>query len=221
MKKTKGDAAPITIERRKLDELRLAERNARIHPPEQITRLANSLREFGWTNPLLVDPDGEIIAGHGRAAAAISIRDADGTIRDWPDTASVPVIVLKGLTAEQRRAYRIADNKLTELGRWDPGLLQIELRELLGVGFDLALTGLGELELRSVNADLASSFLSLGDGEEQESPVRTPRGFVQLTFTVKADERKTVMAALKAEQGRRSLPTTAATLIAICRELQP
>ena len=92
-------------------------RNAKTHDANQVARIAASMAEFGWTVPCLVAADGELIAGHGRvlAAAQLGLTEA-------------PVIVLDHLTKAQRRAYRIADNKLTELGGWDEALLLEELR---------------------------------------------------------------------------------------------
>src|SRR5690625_3075709 len=104
--------APEQIESWPLERLQLYARNAKIHGPDQVARIAASMAEFGWTVPCLVGDDGELIAGHGRvlAAAQLGLTEA-------------PVIVLGHLSEAQRRAYRIADNKLTELGSWDEALL--------------------------------------------------------------------------------------------------
>ena len=101
------------------------------------------MAEFGWTVPVLVAADGELIAGHGRvlAAAHLGLTEA-------------PVLVLGHLTEAQRRAYRIADNKLTELGGWDEALLLQELQALLAEDFDLGLIGIPEDELDALLADV-------------------------------------------------------------------
>lgn len=112
------------------------ERNARTHSPEQVAQIAASIREFGFTNPILVDSSDGIIAGHGRLAAA---KDIGMTM--------VPVIVLDHLTAEQRRAYVIADNKLALNAGWDMSLLQQEVMSLNLADFDLDLLGFDEKEL--------------------------------------------------------------------------
>lgn len=91
------------------------------------------MTEFGWTVPCLVADDGELIAGHGRVLAATQL-----------GLTEAPVIVLGHLTEAQRRAYRIADNKLTELGTWDEALLSAELNELLAEDFDLSLVGFSD-----------------------------------------------------------------------------
>lgn len=101
-----------------------------------MARIAASMAEFGWTVPCLVAADGELIAGHGRVLAAAHL-----------GLAEAPVIVLGHLTEAQRRAYRIADNKLTELGGWDEALLLEELRRLLTEDFDLGLIGIPDDEL--------------------------------------------------------------------------
>ena len=110
-------------------------RNARTHSDHQIAQIAASIREWGWTNPVLVDEVGTIIAGHGRVLAARKLRIAD-----------VPVMVAVGWTEAQKRAYTIADNKLTLNGGWDEELLGLELGELEVLGFDLDLIGFTEDE---------------------------------------------------------------------------
>ena len=101
----------------------------RIHSP-QIAQINGSIGEFGWTTPILINAEGGVIGGHGRLEAAVQ-RGMD----------QVPVIRLAHLTPEQAQAYRIADNRLTELGEWDQGLLSAELEALQAVDFDLELTG--------------------------------------------------------------------------------
>jgi len=111
--------APEAIETWPLDRLRPYARNAKTHGPDQVAKIAASMAEFGWTVPVLVSSDGEVIAGHGRILAATQLGLSDA-----------PVIVLDHLSAAQRRAYRIADNKLTELGEWNDGFLSEELKGL-------------------------------------------------------------------------------------------
>lgn len=112
------------------------ERNARTHGPEQIAQLAASISEFGFLNPILVDSKDGILAGHGRLAAAKDI-----------GLAEVPVVVLDHLTAAQRKAYVIADNKLALNAGWDMSLLQEEVASLQLQEFDLDLLGFDEREL--------------------------------------------------------------------------
>ena len=138
---------PDRIEQWPLARLKPYARNAKSHDANQVAKIAASMAEFGWTVPVLVAADGELIAGHGRilAAAHLGLTEA-------------PVIVLGHLTEAQRRAYRIADNKLTELGGWDEALLLQELQSLLAEDFDLGLIGITEDELDALLAD-ADEFI--------------------------------------------------------------
>jgi DNA modification methylase len=138
---------PVSVPFGKYKELPLAalvpyERNARTHSPEQVSQLARSINEFGFTNPLLVDEDNRIIAGHGRFAAATSL-----------GMAVVPCIELAGLSETQRRALVLADNKLAENAGWDFDLLQSELASLKLEGFDLDITGFSIEELGAMFQD--------------------------------------------------------------------
>lgn len=119
-----------------IDDLVPYARNAKKHPPEQVAQIAASMREFGFTIPVLVAEDGTIIAGHGRVLAAKEI-----------GLAEVPVIVAHGWTDEQRRAYTLADNKLSENGEWDEDLLKIELGDLRDDGFAIDLIGFDTKDL--------------------------------------------------------------------------
>ena len=111
-------------------------RNSRTHSPQQVDKIAASIREFGFLNPIIVDAENGIIAGHGRVMAAQKLGLAD-----------LPVIEASHLTEAQRRAYVIADNRLALDAGWDNDLLKVELQDLDSQGFDLTLTGfeLGEL----------------------------------------------------------------------------
>ena len=126
----------LHVEYRPLAALIPYARNARTHSDEQVAEIAASIREFGFTNPILVDGENGIIAGHGRLLAARKL----GMV-------SVPVIELAGMSEAQKRAYVIADNKLALNAGWDKELLELELTELDALGFDLALTGFGGDEL--------------------------------------------------------------------------
>src|SRR4051794_9396966 len=135
------------VERRPVAALVPYARNARTHSPEQVAQIAASIREWGWTNPVLVDEDSGIIAGHGRVLAAHKLGIAD-----------VPVMVARGWTEAQRRAYILADNKLALNAGWDQDLLRIELGELQAEGFDLELTGFDIDEIASLLIDSADGL---------------------------------------------------------------
>jgi len=111
-------------------------RNSRTHSPQQVDKIAASIKEFGFLNPIIVDGENGIIAGHGRVMAAQKLRLSD-----------LPVIEASHLTEAQRRAYVIADNRLALDAGWDNDMLKVELQDLNSAGFDLTLTGfdLGEI----------------------------------------------------------------------------
>jgi len=118
------------IEKWAIEKLIPYARNARTHSDEQVGQIAASIREWGWTTPVLVDEDGGIIAGHGRTMAAkrLGMRE-------------VPVMVARGWSDAKKRAYVLADNKLALNAGWDNEMLALELKELGETGFDLDLTG--------------------------------------------------------------------------------
>lgn len=114
-------------------------KNSRTHDDAQIAQLAASIKEFGWTNPILVDGDKGVIAGHGRLLAARKL-----------GYDKVPVIELKHMTEAQKKAYIIADNKLALNAGWDTAMLSIEMKDLEDEGFDLSLLGFDDKELNAL-----------------------------------------------------------------------
>jgi hypothetical protein len=130
---------PLAVTYRAVDTLRPDPRNARTHPKQQIDQIVASIRQFGFVNPILADPDGRIIAGHGRLMAAKAM-----------GLAEVPVIYIQGLSETQKRALRIADNKIALGAGWDLDVLKLELAEMgSSLDFDLSVTGfsIGELDI--------------------------------------------------------------------------
>ena len=123
------------VERRAIASLTPYASNARTHTDEQVKQIAASMREWGWTNPILVDEAGVIIAGHGRLSAAQSL--------GWGEA---PVMVATGWTEAQKRAYTLADNQLAMNAGWDFGLLATELHGLDDAGFDLDLLGFSDVD---------------------------------------------------------------------------
>jgi len=156
--------APDAIETWPLDRLKPYAQNAKTHGDDQVAKIAASMAEFGWTVPVLVAEDGEVIAGHGRilAAAQLGLTEA-------------PVIVLGHLTEAQRRAYRIADNKLTEMGGWDEALLSAELQDLLAEEFDLSLVGIADGELDRLLAETGADDSAAGGGQPPVVVPEPPR----------------------------------------------
>ena len=137
--------------------------NPRIHSKKQVRQIADSIRRFGWTNPVLVDEAGILLAGHGRLEAAKLLGQA-----------TVPTLVLSHLNEAEKRAYVVADNRLAELAGWDKSLLAIELKELsiLDPDLDLTLTGfdMGEIDVLILgedgpaDGDPADDLSSIPDG---------------------------------------------------------
>jgi DNA modification methylase len=149
---------PEQIEHWPIARLKPYERNPRIHSDAQVAKVAASIASYGWTVPLLVTEDGEVIAGHGRLLAARHLGLTD-----------VPVIRLSHLSSDQVRAYRVADNQLVLAGAWDEELLASELHALNAAGFDLDLTGFYQEEINNLLA-----LVDEGHGLEGEDVIPEP-----------------------------------------------
>ena len=152
----------MKIEQVKLDALIPYARNSRTHSDAQVAQIAASIKEFGFTNPVLIDETGSIIAGHGRVMAARKLAIAD-----------VPSIRLTHLTEAQKKAYVIADNKLALNAGWDDEMLAVELTDLKDMGFDLDLTGFSTDEIEALLAPTGTEGLTDEDAvpEVPEAPV--------------------------------------------------
>ena len=151
-----------------VDRLQPYERNARTHSPEQVAQIAASIVEFGFTNPILVDSNDGIIAGHGRLTAAQEL-----------GLRTVPVVVLDHLSDRQRKAYILADNQLALNAGWDTDLLRGELQDLAEQDFDLSLIGFSDDELADLLPDIEElAPEEMGDEEAvpetPEEPVTKP-----------------------------------------------
>ena len=152
----------MKIEQVKIDKLIPYARNSRTHSDAQVAQIAASIKEFGFTNPVLIDETGSIIAGHGRVMAARKLAIAD-----------VPSIRLTHLTEAQKKAYIIADNKLALNAGWDDEMLAVELSDLKDMGFDLDLTGFSTDEIAALLAPTGTEGLTDEDAvpEVPEAPV--------------------------------------------------
>jgi DNA modification methylase len=137
------------VERRKVSALTPYARNSRTHSDAQVAQIAASIKEWGFTTPVLIEPDGGIIAGHGRVMAAQRL-----------ELDEVPVVIAEGWTEAQKRAYVIADNKLALNAGWDDQLLKIELDELAGLDFDLTLTGFDLDEIAALEPEVLTEGLT-------------------------------------------------------------
>lgn len=148
--------------------------NAKQHSESQVTKLASSIREFGFVNPVLIDKDFNIIAGHGRVMAAKVL-----------NLKQIPCVYVEGLTEAQRKAYILADNRLGEFAEWDMNLVGLELGELSEMDFDIDLTG---FELPNVDMDDFGTSFDLADGGKPE--------ICQMTFTLHEEQKKAIQQAI-------------------------
>ena len=139
---------------KKTEDLIPYARNARTHSTEQVAKLAGSIKEFGFINPIIISKDGGILAGHGRVMAARKL-----------GLAEVPCIKEDHLTDAQRRAYILADNRLALDAGWDEDMLRIELDELRDLDFDISLIGFSDDELDEIRK---ANETQVGDGDEEE-----------------------------------------------------
>ncbi len=130
----------------KISDLKLASRNARTHSKHQIKQIANSIWRFEFTNPVLIDDENRIMAGHGRVEAAKSLGMAE-----------VPCLRLSGMSDVDKRAYVIADNKTALNAGWDQQILAVELQELMDLGFEVELTGFELPEIDALFSEAAEA----------------------------------------------------------------
>lgn len=132
----------LKIQYKPIQDLIPYARNSRTHSDAQVSQIAASIKEFGWTNPVLLDGENGIIAGHGRVLAAQKLGESE-----------VPTIELSHMDENQKRAYIIADNKLALNAGWDNEMLALELADLKDAGYDLGLTGFSMDEIEDLNPE--------------------------------------------------------------------
>jgi DNA modification methylase len=158
MGRTKKQGIPSVVMTR-VGDLTPYARNSRTHSDEQIAQIAASIKEFGWTNPILIDGEKGIIAGHGRLKAAMRL-----------GLEEIPAIELSHLTEIQKKALIIADNKLALNAGWDSELLSLELEELELEGLNLSLTGFGEEEINALKPEVVNEGLTDEDAVPEPPP---------------------------------------------------
>jgi len=162
----KSDEWPVaTIERRTVADLIPYANNARTHSDEQVAQIAASIKEWGWTNPILIDEAGGIIAGHGRVMAARKLGITE-----------VPVMIAKGWSKAQTKAYVLADNQLALNAGWDMDLLKVEMGDLNDQGFNLDLIGFDDMTLDALLAEATPEGLTDPDDvpEPPDDPITQP-----------------------------------------------
>ena len=155
----------MKIEYKDINDLIPYVNNTRTHSEEQVNQIASSIKEFGFTNPVLIDKDNSLIAGHGRVMGAKKL-----------GLKEIPTITLENLTEAQKKAYIIADNKIALNAGWDEELLKIELQALQEMDFDLSLTGFSDEELKDFDLDIEDEVIIDTDKadevpEVEENPV--------------------------------------------------
>ena len=148
----------IQIKYKSLDDLIPYVGNSRTHSDEQVAQIASSIKEFGWTNPVLLDGDNGVIAGHGRILAARKLGQIE-----------IPTIELSHLSNAQKKAYVIADNKLALNAGWNEAVLLAEFEGLKDAGFDLSLTGFSEDEIKSLDPEIVEGLTD--EDKVPEAPV--------------------------------------------------
>src|SRR5258706_8900505 len=170
----KEGAMQLAITYRAVADLKPYPRNARTHSRKQVKQIAAAIKEFGFTNPVLIDESDQIIAGHGRVAAAKLL-----------GLAEVPTLQLSHLNAIQKRAYILADNRLAEKAGWDKEILAVELQGLLDDGFEVVLTGFEVPEVDVVldmsaeakfDRQRSPGWLTAGPTTGRNMPARTSSG---------------------------------------------
>lgn len=161
----------LKVESRSVADLIPYAANSRTHSDAQVAQIAASIREFGWTNPILIDGDGTIVAGHGRLLAARQL-----------GLAEVPAIVLDHLTKTQQRALVIADNKLAMNAGWDYDLLSAEIARLAEDDFSIDLLGFSEVELEGLHSNLDLSILDELEDDKISDYQSNVRKAIQIEF---------------------------------------
>jgi len=191
-------------------------RNPRLHSESQVKQVAASMREFGWVNPVLVDEESTILAGHGRILAA--------KLLGWLEA---PVMVARGWNEAKRRAYVIVDNKLAMNATWETELLDAEIRSLQDELFDVSLLGFSDDELKRLTDDVAEKFydqMATSPGQSDTGAIADRREAAQaaqgdqvvLSVPLSIAERQLVSDAMTRCRDTYQLATSGAALWKIC-----
>jgi ParB-like chromosome segregation protein Spo0J len=189
--------------------------NSRTHTEEQVAQIAASIKEFGWTNPILLDGDNGIIAGHGRLRAAVKL-----------SIAKVPCINLAHLTETQKKAYVIADNKIALNSGWDIQVLALELDALRDADMDLGLLGFSEADLSRMadDQDLAKLNDMVGDADDEDDEPhdgdseKPDSELFPLSVMLEHEQRDAVFKAIRKAKTEHHLDTSGQAIWVICKE---
>jgi ParB-like chromosome segregation protein Spo0J len=184
-------------------------RNSRTHSDAQIGKIAASIKEFGFLNPVIIDGNNGIVAGHGRVLAAQKLGMAE-----------VPVIEASHLTEAQRRAYVIADNRLALDAGWDEEMLRVEFEELEALGFDLELTGFSSFETDYTKTSESNDNLFETDDEvkEKKEPSKTDDGYAEFAIVLTVENKKRFTDALNIIKKDHGISSSEEALMVMCNE---
>ncbi len=185
--------------------------NPRMHSDEQVALIAKAIQEFSFIVPVLVDDEDRMLAGHGRVLAATSL-----------GMKSIPTLCVTHLSDAQKKAFLVADNKLTERGGWDAAMLGSLVVELNETNIDLEVLGLDPPEVHDILSNDRTGFLGEGDGDHNgagRGDVTRVSEFVQLNFTMSVADRKLIIDRLRREQQRQGLSTSGEALVSLFKEL--
>jgi ParB-like chromosome segregation protein Spo0J len=203
----------LKIEYRSTKDLIPYVNNSRTHDENQVLQIASSIKEFGFTNPILVDGDKGVIAGHGRLQAA-KLLNID----------SVPVMELQHLTPAKKKAYVIADNKLALNAGWDIELLHLEMDGLREFNYDLSLTGFSEDDLTRLSNDVDLIRMrdmadhSDGSSTSDSDSGRHKEELFPFSVMIDHDQRETIFQALRKAKQDHDLENSSQAIWAICKE---
>ena len=178
-----------------IDKIKPSDNNARVHSSKQVKQIMESMKEFGFTNPLLVDEDYKLIAGHGRLEALKQLNKID--FKDNP-ILQVPCIQVKDLSDTQKRALCLADNQIALNSTWDNEKLQDELEKLINENFNFDCLGFDDYVFDDLNIDNALNYDELND--DFTIPSNDKSGFKKITITLKTEHAEAILLFQKENQ---------------------
>ena len=178
-----------------IDKIKPSDNNARVHSSKQVKQIMESMKEFGFTNPLLVDEDYKLIAGHGRLEALKQLNKID--FKDNP-ILQVPCIQVKDLSDTQKRALCLADNQIALNSTWDNEKLQDELEKLANENFNFDCLGFDDSVFDDLNIDNALNYDELND--DFTIPSNDKSGFKKITITLKTEHAEAILLFQKENQ---------------------
>lgn len=196
----------LSLVYRLIEELKPWPNNPRTHSDDQIAQLVGSMMEFGFTQPVLINEDDVILAGHGRLEAA-----------QLANIESVPTVTVAGLTTAQQRAYVIADNQLALRADWSADNLQLELQRLLADDFDLTMTGFLDWQLNSYLSGNSEDGFGDGSGDmEEKEKKRSDDGISAFECVMDHDNKLRLLRTINKVKKDIETDETEVALMAIC-----